>query len=117
MVFTWHSVVTETMNRILDQDGSDLQWQPDHTDLPTDSTVCICSDLHETSSITFMLAVQSVKPPLTTAWWMQDAHRLARSQVESAHAIFDRQQFLDVALHRLVSTERKPLAVIEHKRR
>ncbi|KAL0021561.1 hypothetical protein WJX77_008978 [Trebouxia sp. C0004] len=84
VVFTWHSVVTETMNRILKQDGSDLQWQPDHSDLPTDST---------------------------------DAQRLARSQVESAHATFDRQQFLDVGLHRLVSTEHKPLAVIEHKRR
>ncbi|DBA86957.1 TPA: hypothetical protein ACH3X2_000350 [Trebouxia sp. C0005] len=84
VVFTWHSVVTETMNRILKQDGSDLQWQPDHSDLPTDST---------------------------------DAQRLARSQVESAHATFVRQQFLDVGLHRLVSTEHKPLAVIEHKRR
>ncbi|KAL0024980.1 hypothetical protein WJX77_008277 [Trebouxia sp. C0004] len=72
------------MNRILKQDGSDLQWQPDHSDLPTDST---------------------------------DAQRLARSQVESAHATFDRQQFLDVGLHRLVSTENKPLAVIEHKLR
>lgn len=48
---------------------------------------------------------------------MQDAQRLARSQVESAHATFDRQQFLDVGLHRLVSTEHKPLTVIEHKRR
>ena len=54
---------------------------------------------------------------LTTAWWVQDAQRLARTQVESAHAIFDRQQFLDVALHSLISTEHKPLAVIEHKRR
>ncbi|KAL0043922.1 hypothetical protein WJX82_005225 [Trebouxia sp. C0006] len=84
VVFTWHSVVTETMNRILKQDGSDLQWQPDHSHLPTDST---------------------------------DAQRLACSQVESAHATFDRQQFLDVGLHRLVSTEHTPLAVIEHKRR
>ena len=48
---------------------------------------------------------------------MQDAQRLACSQVESAHATFDRQQFLDVGLHRLVSTEHTPLAVIEHKRR
>ena len=48
---------------------------------------------------------------------MQDAQRLARSQVESTHATFDRQQFLDVGLHRLVSREHKPLAVIEHKRR
>lgn len=55
---------------------------------------------------------------------MQDAQRLARSQVESAHTTFegahttfDRQQFLDVGLHRLVSTEHKPLADIEHKRR
>ncbi|DBA96649.1 TPA: hypothetical protein ACH3X1_015507 [Trebouxia sp. C0004] len=47
----------------------------------------------------------------------KDAQRLARSQVESAHATYDRQQFLDVGLHRLVSTEHKPLAVIEHKRR
>ncbi len=43
VVFTWHSVVTETMNCVLKQDGSDLQWQPDHSDLPTDSTVCVCS--------------------------------------------------------------------------
>ena len=54
---------------------------------------------------------------LATAWWMQDSQTLARSQVENAHAAFDRQQFLDVALHRLVSTDFKPLAVIEHKRR
>lgn len=64
VVFTWHSVVTETMNRILNQDGSDLQWQPDHSDLPTDSTVCVCGVVHRKSSITFMLAVQSVGPPL-----------------------------------------------------
>ena len=48
---------------------------------------------------------------------MQDAQRLARHQVEIAHATFDRQQILDVGLHRLVSTKHKPLAVIEHKRR
>ena len=48
---------------------------------------------------------------------MQDAQSFARSQIESAREAFDRQQFLDIALHRLVSTEHKPLAVIEHKRR
>ncbi len=48
---------------------------------------------------------------------MQDSQRLARSQVESPYAMSDKQQFLDVALHRLVSTDHKPLAVIEHKRR
>ena len=51
------------------------------------------------------------------AWWMQDAQRLACIQAEDAHAIFDRQQYLDVALHRLVSSKHKPLAVIEHKHR
>ncbi len=40
---------------------------------------------------------------------MQDSQTLAHSQVENAHAAFDRQQFLDVALHRLVSTDFNPL--------
>ena len=60
VVFTWHSVVTETMNRILKQDGSDLQWQPDHSDLPTDSTVCVCSDPHKLFSIMFMLECRTL---------------------------------------------------------
>ena len=55
VVFAWHSMVSETMNRILKQDGHDLQWQPDDGDLPTDSTVCVCSDLRKTSSIMLML--------------------------------------------------------------
>ncbi len=56
VVFTWHSVVKETMNRVLHQDGSALQWQPDYGDLPTDSIVCICS-VHKATCITSMFAV------------------------------------------------------------
>lgn len=48
---------------------------------------------------------------------MQDAQDLARSQAESAHASFDQQQYLGVALHTLASTDHETLAVIEHKRR
>lgn len=116
IALTWHGVVTETMNRVLGQDDSDLQWQPDDCDLPIYSTVCGCND--------FALIVLTIQhhalrlvDPLSPAGWMQDAQRLARRQVKSAHAVFDEQQCPGVRLHRPDSTEGTPLAFIGHQRR
>lgn len=75
------------MNHILRQDGSELQWQPDSSDLPTDSSVHGCTNLHNTSSITLLPAVQSVRRSYT-CWWMQEAQHLARDQVGNAHKTF-----------------------------
>ena len=38
---TWHQVVTETLDSVFKQEGSKFQWQPDHNDEPTESTVCV----------------------------------------------------------------------------
>ena len=61
VAFTWHCVVTETMNHILREDDSDLQWQPDSSDLPTESSVRGCANLHNTFSNTLLPAVQTVQ--------------------------------------------------------